>query len=63
MAGLDGERLRQQRAIVDLVRYQNQPRTGLVVVELGEKGRQNFAGRDGPISLNTVPGGCAHRGA
>src|SRR5262249_24919636 len=54
VAGLGGERFRQELAVVDLVRDQNQPRTGLVVVELREKGRQELAGRDRAVGFRKI---------
>src|SRR5262245_58350670 len=52
--GPGGERLGQKRTIVELMRDQNQPWTGLVVVELGKKGRQNLPRRDGAIGLRKI---------
>src|SRR6516225_4293258 len=54
VAGFGGERFRQELAVVDLVRDQNQPRTGLVVVELREKRRQELARRDRAIGFRKI---------
>src|SRR5580704_6117442 len=57
VAALGAERLGEQRAVVDFVRRQDQARTRLVVIELGEERGQNLGGRQrfvGPRKIGTV---------
>jgi len=42
VSALGAERFGEQRAVLDAVRDQDQARAWLVVVELGEKGGENF---------------------
>ena len=54
VAALGAQRLGEQRAVVDLVRDQDQPRTRLVVIELGEERGQNLAGRQRAVGSRKI---------
>src|SRR5882672_5204420 len=51
---LDGERLRQQFAVLDLLRQQDEAWTRLVVVELREKRAQYLAGSERPVGARKI---------
>ena len=44
----------KQFAVVDVVRDQDQPRARFVVIELGEEGAEDFAGRDRPVGFGEI---------
>src|ERR1700730_9093191 len=51
---LDAQRLGDQRAILDLVRNQDEPRTWLVVIELREKGAEHVLGRQRAVGAREI---------
>src|SRR5208283_1573389 len=51
---LGAQRLGEQRPVLDIVRDQDQARRRLVVVELREERREDFAGAERPVGLGKI---------